>query len=302
MTQFDKQILESLWKWKFLTTAAIAELHFPALSAAYAHRRLLHLKKARLIQWLHIDGDGNGKSFAWSLSLNGFEAIRSTLPDLKESGYKSESPEHDLLVGAIHLGEWIYGLPEGCEFCTEQELRRLHLGQLQDWVPKTTIRRTDGYWLTQFDGEPGVVALEVETSRKSPSEYREIAQFYDNRPELFRVVWLVKKDSIAHAVNAAIQEGKPGKRLHNFIRATDFYDQGWGAVFFLGRDVGKPLARLLLPASTTSKRHVASTLILNTLKSPHRSAKYDSIRAIAKSQRLGISLVSPNASSLPTTL
>lgn len=304
MTQFDKQILENLWKWKFLTTAAIAEFHFPDLSSAYAHRRLLRLKKARLINWLHIDGDGNGKSFAWSLSLNGFEAIRSDLPDLYEAGFKSESPEHDLLVTAIHLGEWIYGLPKGCDLCTEQELRRLHKGQHEDWVPQTTIRRTDGYWLTQFDGKPGVVALEVENSRKSPAEYREIAQFYDNRPELFRVVWLVKKDSTARAIYNSVQEGKGGKRLHNFIRVKDFVEHGWGALFFLGRDVGKPLTRLLLPESATSKRHVASTLILNALKSPHRSTKYTALRAIAKSHRLGISLVAPtptSSSSLPST-
>ena len=123
MTRLDKLILEDLWKWKFLTTAATVGLHFPNLSPSYAHRRLLTLKKERLIRWLYLGGD-HGRSFAWTLTKKGFDAIQPLPFPLKEKGFRSESVEHDHCTTAIHLGEWLYGMPKGCEVFTEQQLRR----------------------------------------------------------------------------------------------------------------------------------------------------------------------------------
>jgi len=301
MTQFDCDILINLWKWKLLTTAALTELHFSKHAPSYAHRRLLDLKKAGLIEWLHIKGDPNGRAFAWTLSKKGFESIQDELPALHEIGFRTEAIQHDLLVAAVHLGEWIYGVPQGCDLFSEQQLRRCHLGHYPSWIPKTEIHRPDGYWLTLIDNTPGVVALEVERSQKSPADYRAIAQFYSKRPELFRVVWVVRFKGVAQSIYEAVREIKgDGMGLHNFILEKDFREFGWNAKFFLGRDEGKSLARLLPNQITTSNPHVGSVLLLNTQKSPHRSDAYSKSQTSPISHRLDSSLVSTPLSSLPS--
>ncbi len=308
MTQFDTQILISLWKWKLLTTAAITEVHFSKQSPSYAHRRLLRLKKEGVIAWVYLNGIENGKSFAWELTKKGFAVILPLLPELRETGSNSESYEHDLLASAIHLGEWIYGLPNGCDIFTEQELKKYHCDIYPDWVPKTTTRRPDGYWERPLDGEPVVIALEVELHQKNLTEYRAIAQFYSRLPNLFRVVWLVRSKGIANAIYSGLKDSGVDERLYSFLLEKDFKKHGWDTPFFMGRDAGKSLFRLLSPPSETPpsgtlELHVASTLILNTLKSPHRSSHYLSVRKKTFSDRLGSSLVSliPTSTSLNPT-
>lgn len=301
MTRLDSDILLTIWKWKLLSTAALTELHFSKHAPSYAHRRLLDLKKAKLIEWLHIDGDAHGRSFAWTLTKKGFEAIRENLPQLREVGFRSESIAHDLLVNAVHLGNWVHGTPKGCGLFSEQELRRCYIEHYPTWIPQTQIYRSDGYWLTQISTASGVVALEVERSQKSPSDYRAIAQFYSNRPELLRVVWVVRFKGLADAIFAAIQEIKgEGIGLHNFILESDFRENGWSSKFFLGRDTGKPLSRLLPASIATSSPHVGPTLLLNTRKCPHRSKTYSENQKSSVSHRLGSSLVAPSLLSIPS--
>lgn len=293
MTDLDKHILGSLWRWKLLTTAALAELHFQKLTPSYAHRRLLNLKAKNLIQWVYLDGR-HGRDFAWALTNKGYGIVQPSLPTLKQEGFRSEAVAHDHLVTAIHLGDWLSGLPKGCDVFTEQELRRFHVEHYPDWIPRSNIRRPDGYWRTIVDGEPATVALEVEMSQKTDSEYRETVQFYSVRRSLLRVVWVVLYPSIGKAILNAINDIKgDGMRLHDFILLKDFLAQGWGSKFFLGRDVGVPLTRLLHVPSGISARHVGTTLLLNKLKSPHRSPDYASFAKSRISQRVGSSLLIP---------
>ncbi len=302
MTRLDCDILINIWRWKLLTTAALTELHFSKHAPSYAHRRLLDLKKARLVEWLHIKGDPNGRAFAWTLSKKGFEAIQDELPHLREVGFRSECVSHDLLVAAVHLGDWIHGVPQGCDLFTEQQLRRCHVGHYPSWVPNTEIHRPDGYWLTQIRSAAGVVALEVERSQKSPSDYRAISQFYSNRPELLRVVWVVRFKGMAHAIHEAVREIKgAGMGLHNFILEDDFLKLGWTSTFFLGRDIGKTLSRLLPTQIAIPSPHVGPMLLLNTQKSPHRSNVYSKIQNSLISHRLGSSLVASPLSPLSST-
>lgn len=302
MTQFDKEILLSLWKWKLLTMAAITELHFQNLTASYAHRRLLRLKESGLATWLHINGDKDGTSFAWTLTPKGFKSILESLPQLLEAGFKSETIEHDLLVTAFHLGEWISGIPKGCALFTEQELRRFHTDHYPEWIPQTKIHRPDGYWLVQYDNAPSVVALEVERSRKYMSDYHKTARFYATRyQELFRVVWLVESESTAKAILKATEDiDLKSTRMHSFMLEKEFRTTGWHAKFFLGRDAGKPLSRLLPSPEATLKRHVASMSLFNTSKSPHRSRNYEENRKIQICHRLVPSLISPPPSQQPS--
>ena len=149
-----------------------------------------------------------------------------------------------------------------------------------------------------MDGAPATVALEVEMTYKSSSEYPQMAQFYSVERELLRVVWLVRYRGIAKEILKAVGEvGGVGKDLHDFILLEDFLKSGWNSRFFAGRDIGIPLARLLPTVSEISQRRVASTLLLNSLKSPHRSPDYANLKKSFKSHRVGLSLLAPLPSS-----
>jgi hypothetical protein len=301
MTERDKNILVDLWRWKLLTTAAITELHFGEYAPSYAYRRLARLRSADWVEMKALSADKKGISFFWTLSRKGFQFIKEWIPSLKEDGFRSEHTHHDLLVNAAHLGEWIYGVPAGCELFSEQELRRLHIDQYPSWVPNIDSHRPDGYWKTLINGKSGTIALEVELKQKSLTDYKKVAQFYTSRAHsLFRVIWIVDYSSTARMIESAVSEiGGTGTRLHNFLLTKEFVKTGWATRVFAGRDFGKPLSVLLPCTGSKSQQFIASSLILNTRKSPHMSETYLADRKKLFSHRLGSSLVGPVPTSRP---
>lgn len=298
----DYNLLKTLWQWKCLTPAALTEIYYPKNAPSYCYRRLVRLRDAKLIETCPIKDDKTGRSFVWSLTKKGFETIQDGISDLKEVGFKSESIDHDLLVAAVHIGDWLSGAPNDCEVFTEQQLRRMHEEHYPSWIPKGDGHRPDGYWRTLFEGKKGTIALEVERNRKSLDDYIEAAQFYALRENLFRVMWIVRLPGAAKLVAEAAQKvGGAAEGLHNFILESDFRKSGWGAYIFMGRDTGKPLSHFLPSSRSKSEQYVAPTLLLNTMKSPHMSKPYLEIKKILKCNRLGSSLVS-EPSSLPLNL
>ena len=121
--QRDIPLLVFLWQWKLSTTAALACRFFPERSLPTAYHRLWLLEKAKFIR---EHTDRYRKRFAWGLDQKGYHAIRELLPALREEGYKSENIGHDLLVTAVHIGDWLLGAPTGAEVFSEQQLRRYH--------------------------------------------------------------------------------------------------------------------------------------------------------------------------------
>lgn len=302
MNSTDYKVLLSLWRWKCLTSAAITEIYFPTLAPSYCYRRLVRLRKAGLIGTRPLTDDVLGRSFVWSLTKKGFKAIKQDVSDMKEDGFGSEAIDHDLLVTAVHIGDWIYGLPDRCSLFTEQQLRKMHEEHYPDWVPKGGRHRPDGYWRTILGGNLGTIALEVERHRKSLDDYVGAAQFFANRKELFRVIWVVRYEGAAHVIAAAAKKvGGDAQGLHNFIREKDFRKSGWGAPIFMGRDTGKPLSHFLPSLRSKSEQYIAPSLILNAMKSPHMSKAYQDLKKKLKCNRLGSSLVSIPSSSLSST-
>ncbi len=118
LTGRDRSLLYFLWRWKLLSTAALTEAFFGDRSPITAYVRLWHLKAANYIQFV---SDAGGTAFLWTIAPKGFHAIQDRLPDLAEAGFKSENVKHDSLVTALHLGEWLTGVPDAVEVFTEQE-------------------------------------------------------------------------------------------------------------------------------------------------------------------------------------
>lgn len=300
MNKQEQEILIDLWRWKLLSTAAITEMHFEKYRPSSAYNRLWRLWKEGLISTVHLSGKNIDSAFLWTLSPKGYKEIYPELEPPKDQGYRSECIQHDWLVAAIHLGEWLKGLPKECALFSEQQLRKLHVSQYPDWIPRRDDRRPDGYWRIRKGAKLGTVALEVERTLKSPTDYRSIAAFYELEEIIYRVVWLVQSRAIANRIEqnrGAINSNS----FFSYVLISDFLKHGWDAKFFLGKDQGITVRELLNDPMQTQCKPVCTQALLNTAKSPHKSKSFTSRIESAKSHRLGSTLVSFQSSSLPST-
>ncbi len=210
--------------------------------------------------------------FAWSLDQKGYHAIRDLLPALREDGYKSEHIGHDLLVTAVHLGEWLFGAPVGVETFTEQQLRRYDHEFYPSWVPPDEAHRPDGYWNVPKGSIKNTIALEVELSRQTHKRYEAIGEFYAINKGIIRVLWIVRNLAAAQTINSQLVKAAPdAKTFHAFVLAPDFQKLGWGAEIVHGIDIGNSIHDLLQNSTRTSPEPVLATLSLDTRKSPHKS-------------------------------
>lgn len=228
-------ILTFLWRWKVVTTAAIYIRFRPTYNWApfTAYQRLLKLRSKGLVEAKLV----NSRSFAvWTLTRSGFAAIRDELPILKEEGYASEAPEHDLYVLAAQFGDWLpKGTVDDVAFFTEQELRRQSAETLFPWLPPTTAHRPDGYWYFPNAKPNSLVSLEVEINRKAFADYVGYGNFYNRYKVIESVVWIVQSTSLANKiVEAAHGNLAEFRDVHNFVLLKDFLESGWQAPIFLG--------------------------------------------------------------------
>ena len=272
----DIPLLHFLWKWKVSSTAALILKFFPEIKSKSGYARLLILRNAGIIR---IHSDGHGRKFVCSLDRNGYEAIRETLPLLKEDGFKSEQIGHDLLVSAFHLGEWLLAKPEAATLFSEQQLRRMHPEMYPDWVPTSEVHRPDGYTQTLLGDHLATIAFEVEISNKRDSDYLKIAEFYEHYERIEKVLWLVPRQSTAIKIQEKMNQvlhGVPSP--HNFVLLEDFANSGWYAEIYLGPDKGKTLISLLsgkvMEKYWNTPRLIHAHALLDTRKSPFTSDSY----------------------------
>ena len=234
----DIKLFLFLWRWKLGTTAAIARKFFKSSGPNIAYNRLLLLKNNSFLEIVPLDSDS--KRFVWTLAKKGFSVLKNRLPALKEAGYKSDNIEHDFLVTAMHLGEWLVEPLESVHFFTEQELRRYALDHYPDWVPLTELHRPDGYWLVPYNTNMVAIALEVELTQKRNADYEVLALFYKERPQIGRVVWCVPTKTMAKNIQTIFRdEVKDDCLKHDFIILEDFENLFWHAPICLGYEQGK---------------------------------------------------------------
>ena len=243
----DVPMLLFIWRWKITTTSALHAKFFPKCTLASAYRRLWDIEAAGYLSSVLCPGMPGR---LWELSRRGFLAIKERLPLLREVGFKSECLYHDLLCGALQLGDWIRGTPEAMALFSEQQLRRYDVQTFPTWVPKAQGHRPDGY--TFLTGEQGsrVIALEVELSAKTPAAYGSLAGFYlHNRPAITQVLWLVSRASFAPHLKGhlARYDAEAAATQHDFVALPDFLKLGWQAPVILGPSNGELLADLMAP-------------------------------------------------------
>jgi hypothetical protein len=265
----ESRILLSLWKWKLLTMAAIAEEFFGNPYSDAAYKRMRSLRHKKLVERICPQ---NTDAFLWTLSAKGFEAIREFLPVMAEVGFRSEVQRHDHLVTALHRGPWLMRLPNGVRLISEQELRRLE-GPHED-LPRSDLHRPDGYTVIA-DGESlSITALEVELSHKNIADYARISSFYCPG-EVTRVLWLVPTLDDAKWILSRIRELHPDRvSLHQFVTLSDFMTDFWDSRVSLGNELGRSIHELFdVPAS-----HVLLTgekpAMLDTRRRPYTSIIY----------------------------
>lgn len=287
----EVRILIFLWKWKLVSNAALtSKRFFPVTSQARAYNRLLDLKRVGLIE---VRCDDKIQNFAWTVTQKGFKAIREFLPALREEGFRSEYFEHDFLVTAFHLGDWLIELPSNVRIFTEQELRRCVFDEYPSWVPETS-HRPDGYFGFAGDDKIMPVAIEIELNRKTPTAYEGIGEFYADTTSVFRVLWLVPSVTAAKRIHSKIREYLSVRsNIHNFILVSDFRDLGWQSPIIEGPEAGKTIRQFLdeIPRrkGVESTWNSTAQLLLQSRKSYVKS-KVSSLTARAPKAQLPTAL------------
>ena len=233
------QILLFLWQWKLATSATLGFRFFNGQSSRLIYRKLNSLERYGYIETRKTE---HIKHSVWVLTQKGFCAIQHILPELKENGYKSESINHDFLVNALHLGDWLNDRPKNVEVFTEQQLRRFDFEFYPQWVPKTIVHRPDGYLYFKNPEAPLTVALEVELNIKCKSRYDGLGGFYAATPDIDRVIWVAPiLRSLATLQNQLKENEFKERRIHNFILLNDLVQKGWHSEIKLGPEQGQTL-------------------------------------------------------------
>lgn len=270
ITERDVRILRYLWKWKTLSTSALATKFFPKVSPQGAYRRLIRLEDAGFIQAIDTT---KYWQIIWVLTLKGFKRIRPFLGELSGEGFRSENNMHDHIATAFHLGEWLTHQPAYTQTFSEQQLRRIAPELWDEWVPKFDSHRPDGYSL-YFQGEKKiVVAFEAELTLKDKRRYESVVAFYDTHSSIQFVFWLVDSKVTLNSMKRTFEKFHVREwSKHHFMLLSDFREKGWHTPFVTGQFQGKALADFLLPSGITKVSPgdlCGDTMaLLNTAKKP----------------------------------
>lgn len=256
-------ILQFLWRVKVASTSALFlrfEKEF-SWREHTAYKRLMILRKKGCVD---TKSDDSGTFKVWTLTAKGFRAIRHKLLALKEEGFGSESLAHDLHVLAAHYGEWISkSEAQDVRFVTEQELRRIDSSDLPAWARGLQSHKPDGVWYFPDTRNRNLVALEVELSRKRPSEYETLGVFYSEEASVHAVLWIVQSKSLAKSMRSAFEAKTTNFRdIHNFVLIDDLKNSGWASKIIAGPNENQSIHNFLEnmrhnhPVTTPSPTHL----------------------------------------------
>jgi len=269
LTSRDRQILTSLWKWKLGTTASIGEEFFNGARTDAAHSRLRILHAAGYVEPHRINGN---LCFGWTLGPAGYAALRSTLPVLREDGYRSETLWHDYWCTVLQRGPWIAETPSWVEQVSEQELRRVHAECLPRWVPRTTGHRPDGYLRLATPAGERVLAFEAELTRKRLADYVLVAHFYQYDPGIDAIVWLLPSKTDAAWLRKALSEAAPATAdRHHFLVLQDFVALHWHATFSAEPRTDLSILKLMPEGAPPIPLTGETPSLMNTWKRPYRA-------------------------------
>lgn len=264
----DLDLFMLLWRFKVATTHSIWAALFHEISIKTCYERLMKLMNSSFIKRVSI----SESHLVWSLGPNGYLAIRDLLPEMKNPGYGSEFPIHDLLVNLASHGDYWASLPKNLTFLSEEEVKRLSIEHLPEWYPMDLLRRPDGFWFYHKEEIKYTMALEVETTLKPNTKYETIARHYDMVPNLYRVLWIVTSSKMANTIFECFQNKVGSENFkHDFILISDLVLNGWSASIILGADEGASIEKVLLNYTGSSSVPGRRLSHLDLSVSPHKS-------------------------------
>lgn len=268
----DIEVLKFLWKWKISTTAALAEKFYPHKNARRGYERLRVLEEAGVIE---SRADARARKFIWMITKKGFLTIIPHLPPLKEDGYRSAAPGHDLLSAAVMLSDWHLNPVRGVTLISEQQLCRYEDPLLDLAQPYGTSHRADGYWV--YARTKAIIALEVQLSHQKSETYRHMVDFYKlNENKIRQILWVVLTKGMAKKVQDYLEQINGDLERHQFVLAKHFIKDGWAAKVDEGSLKGKPIKTLLwgyLGGFDDDDSVSHHKLLLDLRKSPHIAKK-----------------------------
>lgn len=250
ITKDDQALLNSLWRWKLLTTSLIHQAIYKTRSVEMCYRRLLKLEKQKFIESY---SSLSREMTVWQLTDKGYQILDFDDKELDHSGFRSENPEHDYWVTAIQLGAWMDAKPSHVDFFTEQEIRRYSTASFPKWVPHTKQHRPDGWFKLDLSqpNDKSLIALEVEFSKKAPVSYSDVAKFYSSSILIQQVLWFVRTKRDAEYIFEHLKSGSDTKaNEHSFILIDHFIQSQYQAQVQLGKDLGKSLKEILKISNT----------------------------------------------------
>lgn len=244
ITERDSKVLEFLWRWKVVSSQALARKFFPTVQPQSAHLRLRQLEEVGYL----VSHSVSKREYAWGIGKKGYEYIKDWFNVEVHDGYKTSYPHHDFLATAFHLGEWLTKMPDGAEVYSELELRCVVDELYPDWIPQSTMHRPDGYSKMMLNDRQMISAFEVELTLKSKRRYEALVYFYDNQPTINHVYWLVGSRGMAKSIERIFARYNSREfSKHSFILLEHFLKSGWDAPAFHGSRVGKSLNEILRP-------------------------------------------------------
>lgn len=275
ITDRDYKMLRFIWKWKVVSTHALA-IKFYSRSRPYTcYRRLLHLAHDNYIESVSLK---EKNAAVWSLKQKGYKFIRPHLGELSSEGFKSANSFHDYLASSLHLGEWLLHQPDNSQTVSEQQLKCIEPELLPKWVPTSKLHIPDGYSTYHLKAERVIVAFEAELSVKTSSRYESVVSFYDNEESITLVLWLVDNISSLNAIEKCFKKYNiKDISKHQFIITSDFLKNGWMAEVIKGKYAAHKVINLFQHRAytiPTQKLHGRVTqLLLDLRKRPILSKK-----------------------------
>lgn len=267
----DYDLLRFIWEWKVVGTDTLHQRFFISATYRTCYNRLRKLELAKYLDQVFVK-ESNRK--AWIITRKGFDVIKEFLGELKECGYKSETPCHDYLAGRFHLGDFAASKPRCVDFVTEQMLRRCDPYTFPSWLDPSMNRRPDGYTAISKAPRPVVIAIEFERTPKDKYAYSDIAIQYAYSNFIDYVLWLVPtRSQIARIDQLMAEHGASRPRKHQFVLLDDFLQFGWGASVIAGSHSGKSVRQFFesqMPSSDLSKRQEAPPYVPGNPSVNHR--------------------------------
>jgi hypothetical protein len=243
ITERDYKMLRFIWKWKAVSTAALAMKFYPNSTSYTCYRRLLYLANDSYIDNYSLKVPNTA---VWILKQKGFKYIRPYLDELSAEGYKSANYPHDYLASSFHLGEWLIHQPDNSQTVSEQQLRCFDSELLPKWIPTSKLHRPDGYSTYHLQEQRIIVAFEAELTVKASTRYEGVVSFYDNEDSINLVLWLVNNVSSMDSIEKFFKKyNVKDISKHQFILLADFLKDGWMAEVIRGKYAGQKVINLL---------------------------------------------------------